>query len=320
MPRWRYSFVNAGTYKVVVEVNVAGKITYQSHPIRIQVATTWEQPVAIIEPQSLVVIKGDTATFKSQSSHDKKTAISLLWMDENGGNAKSKSYTIDTRDWEVGEYWVSLRVKDEQGFENTDKAQLIVMEEGGNVDDIIDPTAAEEIPKIRPEDIRLSLSASAYHIAEGKPIQFTITQQPLTEAEYRVVFGDNEEKSTSESWLEHPYNQFGSYSAYVEMSYQQQTIRSKEIKIWVWPSWLIIGLVGVGLLLLSGLFKLFKPKIKKNISTKTSYVSYEPLVDVGEQNLELESDSNAKNTEISFIAERDEGKQRMVYDTEDKEK
>lgn len=316
VPRWKYSFIDAGNYKVIAEVELDGIGLYRSSPVAVHVSSTWQEPVALIEPQSLVIVQGDTADFISQSTHDEKTQLQRFWMDENGGSAKTKGYSIDTKEWDVGEYWVSLRVKDEQGFENTDKIQLIIMADRGEV---IEPLEPIDTPEILPEDIKLSLSASSYHVIAGKSLKFTVTQYPLTDTEYHIVFGDDDMKDTSQPWLEHSYRQFGHYSAFVEVNYQQKILRSEPIKIWVWPSWLVLVFMGVGLLLLASLFKFFKPKIKERKATKTTYVNYTPMLDAGEQSLDFEKGGELKNTDISFVINVDEGKQRMLYKQDNKD-
>ncbi len=317
---WLYKFDEAGTHRIVAEAHIDGVGTYKSNVLTIKASNTWVEPRAIIEPSTLVVEQGQSATFTSQSIHDKSSKLKLFWMDESGGNDNGKKYTIDTTDWEIGDYWVSLRVKDSRGIENTDKAEIIVTKQGGISED---PSPAEDKPtesQIEPADIKLALSASAYHIIAGKPVKFTVSQQPITNTEYHIIFGDDNDQTTLQPWSDHQYNKLGQYSAYVETQYKEKTIASEKIKIWVWPSWFLIGFTGFAILLLASIFKLLSPKIHKEIKAKTSHVRYVPIVDEGEQKIELNHKaSQDKETHFAFVAEVDEGKQWMTYKNEQDE-
>lgn len=310
-PSWSYAFAQAGQYQVQAEADIADIGVIQSPPININVANTWVEPRAIIEPATLIVQQGDKASFISQSTHDVKSKLSLLWMDEKGGSGTASQYIIDTKGWDAGEYWVTLRVKDEQGFEHTDQAELIINKVSAEpIETTNTPEAENTMPDL--SNGKLSLSASAYHATIGKPIDFTISQQPAVDANYTVIYGDGQSEETKQLWLKHSYNKMGWYFAYVISHYQDRQIQSKKIKIWILPSWLLVGASIIALALLFGIFKLLKPKANKEIRSKTLNIRYEPVIDQGRQKLERDTNSQNINAHIQFVGEKDKGTQRIL--------
>ena len=311
-PTWSYAFTQAGQYSVQAEVDIADVGVIQSLPINISVANIWVEPRAIIEPATLIIQQGDKANFLSQSTYDPKSKLSLLWMDEKGGSGTASQYVIDTEGWDVGEYWVTLRVKDEQGFEHTDQAELIIHKASAeSTENTINvPTVEKTTSNFT--NSKLSLSASAYYATIGKPIDFTITQQPAVNTSYTVIYGDGQREKTKQLWLKHSYHKMGRYFAYVISHYQDKQIQSNKIKIWILPSWLLIGVVIVALTLLLGTFKLLRSKVNKEIKAKISSIRYEPVIDQGQQKLEQDIALKNINTHIQFVGEKDKGKQRIL--------
>ena len=295
---WTHTFEQAGNYRVIAEAIVEGDSIYRSTAINIHVTPIWQPPKAQIEPATLIVTQGDVASFRSRSSHDKKTSLSLYWMDESGGNSQADEYRIDTQTWQAGEYWVSLRIKDDQGLEASDKAQLIVIAENASVN----VQTGEETSAAGLDQPKLFLSASNYHTTAGKALPFTLRQQPETKKNirYRLHFGDGEILETSRLWANHRYAQLGRYNAFVEMHYQQKIIRSPSIKIWVWPSWFLLGITGMGLLMLAGLMKLFLNRTRLVVQTKDSHIDYIAVPDIGEQRLEIKSRASQHKTRVTF--------------------
>lgn len=280
----------------------------------------WNEPRAIIEPSSLVVTKGDKATFISQSSHDKNTDLTLYWMDEKGGSGSKNTYSINTKDWDEGEYWISLRVKDQRGFEHTSKAELIISkplsaDENTPISTKVDST------NVTAKDIKLSLSASSYYVASGRPVQFTITQDPATQSTYQIIFGDGNTASSIKPWVEYSYSHIGRQVAYVEMSYQKKRIQSEKITLWVLPSWLLISAIASGLLFFFILLKKLLSKKKTPIQKENETVRYMPIIDEGEQIIETEPAPKLqnKNTHFSFEVEKDVGKQWIAYSEQTKD-
>jgi len=296
-PIWNHTFDKAGNYRVIAEAIVEGDSIYRSTPINIHVSPIWQVPQAQIEPSTLIVTQGDIATFSSRSRHDKKTSLALYWMDESGGNSEADEYRIDTQTWQAGEYWVSLRIKDDQGLEHSDKAQLIVMAENTSTTNVSgdNTTVGLDQPK-------LFLSTPNYHTTAGKPLPFTLKQQPESKANirYRFHFGDGEILETSRLWASHRYAKLGRYHAFVETIYQKKIIRSKIIKIWVWPSWFLVGITGMGLLILAGLMKLFLYRTRWVVKTKDSHIDYIAVPDMGEQRLEIKSRASQNKTRVTF--------------------
>ncbi len=288
---WIHRFSKPGNYQVIAEAIIDGVGVYSSTPIMIKVDATWQQPIAKIEPATLIISKGDSATFKSYSSHDKKTVLSVYWMDESGGSGEEDDYMVETQNWEPGEYWVSLRVRDSQGFEHSDKAQLIVMSENGEMPKGVSVKANTNAIPSGISKNALSLSTNNYHVVSGKAMRFTIKISAQIEGNmsYRVHFGDDNVQETSRLWAKHRYASIGSYEAFVEANYQQQTLRSKVIKIWVWPSWFLLAVMGIGLFILAGLIKFFLKRTKTVASIKSAKVDYEAIPDQGEQRLEMKT-------------------------------
>ena len=299
-PIWTHRFFQEGKYRIMAEAIVEGDGIYRSSPIEIQVAPIWQAPIAKIKPPTLIVAQGDIATFSSRSSHDKKTTLSLHWMDESGGSGENTAYTVDTQHWQAGEYWVSLRVKDDQGLEASDKAQLIVMASSDQVPSQPLASSNTRLSNIEPQ---LSLSVPRYHTTSGKALPFTLKLPQsitATNIRYRIHFGDGEVLETSRLWAQHRYAKLGRYNAFVETTYQQQIIRSSDIKIWVWPSWFLLAITGIGLLMLAGLMKLFLFRTQTKVKTKDSHIDYIAVPDMGEQRLEIKSRASQHKTRVTF--------------------
>ena len=142
----------------------------------------------------------------------------------------------------------------------------------------------------------------------------------MTQSEYRIVFDDGSEEKSTEPWVEHIYSQFGQYLVYAETSYQKTLIKSKPIKIWVWPSGLLLAVIGIGLLLLFSLIKFLKPKKNKRLNKKNNTVRYMPVIDEGGQDMEVEASLEDKKSQISFQSEIDEGKQWIAYGKQTKDR
>jgi hypothetical protein len=299
-PIWTYNFTKSGTYRVIAEAIVEGDGIYRSTAITIQVSPIWQAPKAQIEPPTLMVTQGDLAIFKSLSSYDKKSSLSLYWMDESGGSSDTDEYRVNTQNWQSGEYWISLRVKDDQGFEHSDKAQLIVMADNGQAANT--PFSNNKASSTNASQPQLVLSTPSDHTTAGKALPFTLKFQSImgNNIRYRIHFGDGEVLETSRLWANHRYATLGRYSAFVETRYKQKIIRSEIINVWVWPSWFLLGVIGLGLLILAGLMKFFLYRTQTVVKTKDSHIDYIAVPDMGEQRLEIKSRASQSKTRVTF--------------------
>lgn len=313
-PVWSYRFNKAGQYQAQAEVDIADFDIIQSQAITINVSSKWIEPKAIIEPATLIVQQGDKASFVSQSTHDPNSKLSLLWMDEKGGSGKASQYIINTEGWDIGDYWVTLRVKDDRGFEHTDKAELIISNTLVDTSEKTNPPETEKANSDSPNGHQLSLSASTYYAVIGEPINFTITQQAARGTVYTVVYGDGKTEETSQLWLTHSYKNIGRYFAYVISHYQGKQIQSKKIKLWILPSWRLIGIFSILFILftLLGIFKLLKSKVKHEGKSKKSIIRYEPIIDQGKQQLKCKTNSHDISATIQLVGVKDKGQQRIL--------
>jgi len=336
---WVHRFEESGQYTVRAEAWLGDKRIARSDSLTITIDRFWQEPKAIIKPANLVVSQGDKATFVSQSTHDKTTELRFAWTDESGQNSQEKEHTIDTTDLDPGDYWVSLRVKDKRGFESAARAQLIVVSSNETLpdtpqfDDSPTDTTLEDqkidsssagLPVGR---VQLELMASTKHILSGGDVKFSIVQFPAhrdpSKASYHIVYGDGEHEESNQPWIKHVYQSAGIHQAYVTTKTTLGLVQSKKVSIWVWPLWLLIGLV-ITLVLFLG--RLLRPLFALSFARKKSpampsvvHVSYMPEKDRGTQQLTLDNTPvEAAHAEPSFDltlqGDSDYGTQKIIHE------
>jgi beta-lactam-binding protein with PASTA domain len=122
----KHTFARVGTNTVVAEAIIAGEGTFVSPPISFSVADAWHLPKAVISPFTVNVEQGESVTFKSASSYDRRGGLTVSWQDAQGRSLNQTSLLVNTKDLKEGEHIVKLRIKDEKGHEAIATAQLIV--------------------------------------------------------------------------------------------------------------------------------------------------------------------------------------------------
>lgn len=336
---WVHRFEESGQYTVSAEAWLGNKRLARSDNLTITIDRFWQEPKAIIKPANLVVSQGEEATFISQSTHDKTSKLRFMWKDEGGQESQKDKHTIDTTDLDPGDYWVSLRVKDKRGFESAARAQLIVVSPNETLPDTpqfddsptnttledrqIDSSAAA-LPVGR---VQLELMASTKHILSGGEVKFSIVQFPAhrdpSKASYHLVYGDGDHEESNQPWVKHQYQSSGIHQAYVTTKTTVGLAQSKKVTVWVWPLWLLIGLVITLVLFLS---RLLRPLFSLAFVRKTSpqmpnvvHVSYIPEKDRGTQQLSLDNTPvTAAQAEPSFDltlqGDNDYGTQQIIHE------
>jgi beta-lactam-binding protein with PASTA domain len=125
---WTYEFTTAGQHTVSVEAIVAGEGAFTSQEILINIAEPWQKPLAIISPSSITLDQGEKITFENLSSGQAEKTLETIWTDHQGQTLTSKDLTIDTRELTVGNYQITLKVKDERGFESEANASFSIQQ------------------------------------------------------------------------------------------------------------------------------------------------------------------------------------------------
>jgi plastocyanin len=325
---WTHEFTKSGRYEIIAAALFEGQVLARSNPLALTVDTFWQEPKAVIKPASLVVTQGDGASFESQSSHDSSSSLQQIWTDESGQNSQGKKHSIDTTDLEPGDYWITLRIKDDRGFESIARAQLIVAAENKVVSDQnqqdAQPANAEDgtgtdgtelmqgagqTTLLENVTVQLELLASAKHIFTGDTVKFTIVQYPVhsdpATMNYHIIYGDDEHAEISQPWTEHVYNAFGIHQAYVTTRTQNGLVKSSSVSVWVWPWWLLAGIL---LTIVFFIWKLLAPLFRLSARSKqreAATVESESTVNetiVNEQ-------APVKESVVSYVSEKDYGEQ-----------
>jgi beta-lactam-binding protein with PASTA domain/plastocyanin len=321
---WTHEFTKSGRYEVIAAALFEGQVLARSNPLAITVDTFWQEPKAVIKPASLVVTQGDGASFVSQSSHDPSSRIQQIWTDESGQNSQGKKHSIDTTEMQPGDYWVTLRIKDDRGFESIARAQLIVAAANKVVSDQQQAdevsthgeqgtTAAEQTSGqttlFENVTVQLELLASAKHILTGDRVKFTIVQYPghtdPANMNYHIIYGDGEHAEISQPWVEHEYTSSGIHQAYVTTRARSGLVKSANVAIWAWPWWLLAGIL---LTIVFFIWKLLAPLFRLSAKSKQRE---EHLVESESANSEapVNEQAPAKESVVSYVQEKDYGEQ-----------
>lgn len=322
---WTYEFTKSGRYEIIAAAMFEGQVLARSNPLAITVDTFWQEPKAVIKPASLVVTQGDGASFVSQSSHDPSSKLQQVWTDEGGQNSQGKKHSIDTTEMQPGDYWVTLRIKDDRGFESIARAQLIVtaankvvsdqnQSEEQNANGEVGTTdvmqGSGQTTLLENVTVQLELLASAKHILTGDRVKFTIVQYPghtdPANMNYHIIYGDDSHAEISEPWVEHEYTSSGIHQAYVTTRASNGLVKSSNVAVWVWPWWLLAGIL---LTIVFFIWKLLAPLFRLSSKSKQREENSAEPAKPAKDETPVDEQAPVKESVVSYVQEKDYGEQ-----------
>ena len=291
-----HMFKESGTYKISAVAKLGGVYLINSPPVIIHVTDAWIAPVAEITPQTLTVNAGEEAVFYSLSETDPKSRQWLYWSVSSGHRGSGNKFTINTRNMLPGNYPIELLLKDDRKSESTDHAFLVISnEENPEVLDIED-TKDKGLPESKPLDLQLRASNS--HRLEGMPVIYWIQNTQIgADTQLQIDTGD----SYVSPWGKrlrygHSYQHFGIYKAQISAKISaSSTQQSNTITVYIWPLWLPVLMVIIGLLL-AGIpfFKRYQQQ-----KEEASAITYKHYSDPGHQQIIINSEEETPALRIS---------------------
>ncbi|HIQ07827.1 MAG TPA: hypothetical protein EYH35_05170 [Thiotrichaceae bacterium] len=242
-----YSFEDTGTYKITVVATI-GSFLLNSPPIIIHVVDAWSQPAAFIEPEVQTVKQGEIAQFVSLSEVAKQSRQWLYWSLSTGHKSNLDTFRIDTKRLPPGRYPIQLLIKDDRKREAVARAILIVTNRLDKQSLDVPPDNNQRIPE---EQQHFELRSSHHHQLTYMPVVFWLqSTQYGADTELRFDPGDN----TVYPWSKkirysHRYKNIGSYHAVIHSRRGGKESKSNTVLIRVWPRWLPLVVMMLGLLL-----------------------------------------------------------------------
>ncbi len=293
-----HTFQESGTYKVSAVATLGGTYLINSPPIIIHVIDAWIPPIAEITPQTLTTSAGEEATFYSLSETDPKSRQWLYWSISSGHRGSGNKFTIDTSNMLPGNYPIELLLKDDRKSESTDHAFLVISnEENPEILDLEDQQS-EELKVSKP--LNLQLRASNSHRLEGMPVIYWIQNTQIgADTQLQIDTGD----SYVSPWgrrvrYGHSYQHFGIYKAQITArTSSTSTQQSNVITVYIWPLWLPVLMVIIGLLL-AGIPFFNRYQLQKEGGT----ITYKHYSDPGYQQIIISSEEEVPALRISSKA------------------
>lgn len=243
-----------GAYTIFVTAyNEEGAVA-KSEPYVIDVDTGWEKPVAKLLPENAVIKQGDSIMFTSNSTYDLNSTLQYEWISSSGHSGSEKMFSIDATDVNAGEYDITLTITDDNKNQSTATAQLVIQE----VLESPDNTTNKEKDVVQfsadsksTEKPTVILNTSRKIVQVGQKIQFNMQVDPqATDILYYYQLGDRKRRQWMKtSAFEHQYDSFGSYSVRAVIKQNGKVYYSDSVTIWVWSSWLLSLVGGLGLFL-----------------------------------------------------------------------
>ena len=291
-----HMFKESGTYKVSAVAKLGGIYLINSPPVIIHVVDAWVSPIAEITPHTLTVNAGETATFYSLSESDPKSRQWLYWSVSSGHRGSGNKFTIDTSRMLPGNYPIELLLKDDRKSESTDHAFLVISNEENPEVLELEDQQSEEI-KI-PAFLDLQLRASNSHRLEGMPVIYWIQNTQIgADTQLQIDTGD----SYVSPWgrrlrYGHSYKHFGIYKAQITArTSSPSTQQSNTITVYIWPLWLPVLMVIIGLLL-AGIPFFKRYQLQKEEAPSITYKYYS---DPGYQQIIISSEEEIPALHIS---------------------
>jgi len=244
-----------GTYTVSVTAYNEGGAIAKSESYILDIEAGWEKPIAKLLPKKIEIKQGDKASFVSNSTYDLNSTLIYEWISSSGHSGNQKEFTINTAHLATGEYDVTLTVTDDKGSRSTATAHLMLQEEvlesTKNTSNVDKPSKETDIVQFSAdsktkEKLSIVLDTSRRIAQIGQKIQFTMQVNPQVspEALYYYQLGDKKRRQwMNTADFEHHYNNIGSYSVRAVIKQNSIVYYSDSVTIWVWSTWLL-GLIG----------------------------------------------------------------------------
>jgi beta-lactam-binding protein with PASTA domain len=249
-----------GTYTISVTAYNEGGAIAKSESYILDIDTGWEKPIAKLLPKKIEIKRGDKAEFVSNSTYDLNSTLVYEWISSSGHSGNQKGFTIDTTALDAGEYDVTLTITDDKGSQSIVTAYLMVqevLENVSNTSNIDKPSKETDIVQFSAnskgkEKLIITLNTSRQVAQIGQKIQFNMQVKPQVspEALYYYQLGDKKRRQwMNTASFEHHYNSFGSYSVRAVVKQSGEVYYSDSVTIWVWSTWLLGFIGGVGFFL-----------------------------------------------------------------------
>ncbi len=300
-------FEETGTYKISAVAKLGGSYLLNSPPIIVHVIDSWVEPEAAISPAVLNVQLGKNAVFTSLSETDPQSRQWLYWSISSGHRGSGEKFVIKTDNLAVGKYPVELLVKDDRNRESIANAYLLIsaageevetlnLDDSGNLDESTSITGATSGSKSTNSN-PIQLRSSHTHRLENMQVVFWIQNaQPGADTELQLDSGD----SLITSWSKklrygHRYEHFGIYTAKISARSPEGSRHSNTVTVYVWPLWLPVIMVILGLLLAGIPF--FRRRQQQQIVPKP--IQYQHQADSGQHQLIVTSEKQTPAITIS---------------------
>ena len=318
-----HTFDESGTYKISAVAKLGGSYLLNSPPIILHVIDAWVRPEAAISPAVLHVKVGEDAVFTSNSETDPESRQWLYWSISSGRRSNSERFVIKTDDLKAGKYPIELLVKDDRNRESIANAYLIVSDK--NNDDDTDGSSAVETLTLDTSDnadsgfglnnkngelASLQLRSSHTHRLEDMLIVFWIQNaQPGADTELQLDSGDGNITPWGKKLrYAHRYEHFGIYTSKISARSPNSNTQSNTVTVYVWPLWLPVIMVILGLLLAGIPF--FRRRANQEPVAAPQPIQYTQLVDSGQHQLILTSDK--ETPAITIRSKNDNGRQTLT--------
>ncbi len=304
-----HTFEETGTYKVSAVAKLGGSYLLNSPPIIVHVIDSWIEPEAVISPAVLTVQPGEDAIFTSHSETAPESRQWLYWSISSGHRGSGDKFIIKTNKLKVGKYPIELLVKDDRNRESIANAHLIITDSENEVETLtldasgnIDNTIPDTNNSVRHS---LQLRTSHTNRLEGMQVIFWIQNaQPGADTELQLDSGDGEITPWSKKLrYGHRYAHFGIYTATISSRSPNSNLQSNTVTVYVWPLWLPVMMVILGLLLAGIPF--FKRRQRQQIPAKPIIYQHQPSL--GQHQLILTSDQETPAVRICH--DQDTGQQ-----------
>ena len=311
-------FEETGTYKISAVAKLGGSYLLNSPPIILHVIDSWLMPEAVITPTVLTVKKGQDAVFTSLSETDPQSRQWLYWSISSGHRGSGEKFIIKTDKLAAGKYPVELLVKDDRNRESTANAFLIISDSDEKVETLtLDPNGNLDTPSPTsmldtPNPFNLQLRSSHHNRLEDMLVVFWIQNaQPGADTVLQLEAGDG----TITPWSKklrygHRYTHFGIYTAKISAKSPQGDLQSNTVTVYVWPLWLPVIMVILGLLLAG--IPYFRRHQRQQLPPKTIQYQHQP--DSGQHQLIIGSDE--ETPAIRIVKKMDNAGQQALTTTD----
>lgn len=330
-----HTFKETGTYKISAFAKIDGSYLLNSPPIIIHVIDAWVKPEAVINPVTITVPPGKDATFTSKSVTDTQSRQWLYWSMSNGHRGIGEQFMIKTNSLQPGQYPIELVVKDDRKRQSTAQAYLVITNENIKTDNAEDPDnlvnnnsepdsginneietfSLDKLGNLQndsatngDENLDLYLHSTHKNRLEKMQVIFWIQNaQPGANTKLQLDFGD----SNITPWGKnlrygHRYQSFGVYTAMITARTPDYIFRSNKVTVYIWPLWLPIAMMILGLFLAGIPFFKRHQQQQKQLDP----IRYQHYPDHGQHQLILSSDE--ETPAITIEKNHDNGKQSLT--------